>query len=54
MRKFAILERCKCGKCETGSRGWGNIRNQEEGEHPLFEAANKQLLVNTEKTLCVL
>jgi hypothetical protein len=32
----------------------GQFRNPEEGEHPPLEAATKQRLVKTEKTLRVL
>jgi hypothetical protein len=54
------MERFLCGLC------WGYIMettcvslsvewvNLEEGEHPLLEAATKQWLVKTEKTLRVL
>jgi hypothetical protein len=39
---------------EAGSWGRGLFWNPDEGKHPLLEAATKQRVVKTEKTLCVL
>jgi hypothetical protein len=43
-----------CEKREPGSLGWGQFGNPEEEEHPPLEAATKQRLVKTEKTIYVL
>jgi hypothetical protein len=45
---------CSCEKREADSCGWGQFGNPDEGDRPLLEAATKQLLVKTEKNLCVL
>jgi hypothetical protein len=51
---FELVESCSCEEWEAGSWGRGQFGNPEEGERQPFEAANKQRLVKTEKTLCVL
>jgi hypothetical protein len=48
------VESSSCEKWEAGSWGQGQFRNPEEGECPPLEAATKQQLMKTEKTLCVL
>jgi hypothetical protein len=45
---------CRCEKREAGSCGRGQFGNPDEGERPLLEAATKQLLVKTQKSLYVL
>jgi hypothetical protein len=48
------VESCSCEKWEAASWGRGQFENAKEGESPPLEAATKQRLMKTEKTLYVL
>jgi hypothetical protein len=48
------FDSCSYEKWKAGSWGRGKFGNPEEGERPPLEAAAKQHLVKTEKTLCML
>jgi hypothetical protein len=48
------VESCSCEKQESGIWGRGQFGNPEKGERPPLEAATKQRLVKTGKTLCAL
>jgi hypothetical protein len=54
VRELLWHSSCELLLWEAGSWGQGQFRNPEEGERPPLEAATKQRLVKTEKTLCVL
>jgi hypothetical protein len=45
------VESCRCDKWEAGSWGRGQFGNPEEGQRPPLEAATKQRLVKTAKTV---
>jgi hypothetical protein len=49
-----LEESHSCEKWEAGDWNRGQFGNLEEGERQLLEAATKQRLVKTEKTLYVL
>jgi hypothetical protein len=51
---FEPVESCSCEKWEAASWDRRQLGNTEEGERPHLEAATKQRLVKSKKTLCVL
>jgi hypothetical protein len=48
------VESSSSEKWETGSWGQGELENLHERERPPLEAATKQRLVRTEKTVCAI